>query len=88
MASGWFYLSCLVLGSLGSMCILFTAYWMQFWCGGFAWDGSTHTFNWHPVLTVAGMVVFYGAGDRTPACPARLSLPTALGCWCAQSQGS
>ncbi|XP_069327556.1 lysosomal membrane ascorbate-dependent ferrireductase CYB561A3 isoform X1 [Eulemur rufifrons] len=63
MASGWFYLCCLVLGSLGSMCILFTAYWMQFWCGGFAWDGSTHTFNWHPVLTVAGMVVFYGAGS-------------------------
>ncbi|KAF5927351.1 hypothetical protein HPG69_018951, partial [Diceros bicornis minor] len=63
MAVGWFYLSCLVLGSLGSMCILFTIYWMQYWRGGFAWDGSTYMFNWHPVLMVTGMVVFYSAAS-------------------------
>nr|BAE20585.1 unnamed protein product [Mus musculus] len=63
MASGWFYLSCMVLGSLGSMCILFTAYWMQYWRGGFAWDGTVLMFNWHPVLMVAGMVVLYGAAS-------------------------
>lgn len=63
MASGWFYLSCLALGSLGSMCILFTTYWMQHWRGGFAWDGSVHMFNWHPVLMVSGMVVLYGAAS-------------------------
>ncbi|XP_027799943.2 lysosomal membrane ascorbate-dependent ferrireductase CYB561A3 isoform X1 [Marmota flaviventris] len=63
MASGQFYLSCLVLGSLGSMCILFTVYWMQYWRGGFAWDGSVHMFNWHPVLMVSGMVVLYGAAS-------------------------
>ncbi|XP_010333677.2 lysosomal membrane ascorbate-dependent ferrireductase CYB561A3 isoform X2 [Saimiri boliviensis] len=63
MASGWFYLSCLVLGSLGSMCILFTVYWMQYWRGGFAWNGSIYMFNWHPVLMVAGMVVFYGGAS-------------------------
>ncbi|XP_028633273.1 cytochrome b ascorbate-dependent protein 3 isoform X2 [Grammomys surdaster] len=63
MASGWFYLSCMVLGSLGSMCILFTTYWMQYWRGGFAWDGTVHMFNWHPVLMVSGMVVLYGAAS-------------------------
>ncbi|XP_058382719.1 lysosomal membrane ascorbate-dependent ferrireductase CYB561A3 isoform X1 [Diceros bicornis minor] len=63
MAVGWFYLSCLVLGSLGSMCILFTIYWMQYWRGGFAWDGSTYMFNWHPVLMVTGMVVVYSAAS-------------------------
>lgn len=62
MASGWFYVTCLVLGSLGSMCVLFTVYWMQHWRGGFAWDGSSSMFNWHPVLMVTGMVVLYGAG--------------------------
>lgn len=63
MAVGWFYLSCLALGSLGSLCVLFTAYWMRYWRGGFAWDGSLLMFNWHPVLMVAGMVVLYGAAS-------------------------
>ncbi|XP_060242518.1 lysosomal membrane ascorbate-dependent ferrireductase CYB561A3 isoform X1 [Meriones unguiculatus] len=69
MASGRFYLSCMVLGSLGSMCILFTIYWMQYWRGGFAWDGSMHMFNWHPVLMISGMVVLYGAGSSYIAQP-------------------
>lgn len=63
MAVGRFYLSVLALSSLGSMCILFTIYWMWNWHGGFAWDGSIHMFNYHPVLMVAGMVVVYGAGE-------------------------
>ncbi|XP_037373678.1 lysosomal membrane ascorbate-dependent ferrireductase CYB561A3 isoform X1 [Talpa occidentalis] len=63
MAAGWFYLCCLALGSLGSLCILFTAYWMRYWRGGFAWDGTVFMFNWHPVLMVAGMVVLYGAAS-------------------------
>ncbi|XP_016045168.2 lysosomal membrane ascorbate-dependent ferrireductase CYB561A3 isoform X1 [Erinaceus europaeus] len=63
MAAGWFYLTCLALGSLGSLCVLFTAYWMRYWRGGFAWDGSLLMFNWHPVLMVAGMVVLYGAAS-------------------------
>ncbi|KAM6158162.1 lysosomal membrane ascorbate-dependent ferrireductase CYB561A3 [Rhynchocyon petersi] len=63
MAVRWFYVSCLALVSLGSLCILLTVYWMQYWRGGFAWDGSIHMFNWHPVLMVAGMVVVYGAAS-------------------------
>lgn len=63
MAAGCFYMSCLALGSLGSLCLLFTAYWMHAWRGGFAWDKTVHMFNWHPVLMVAGMVVLYGAAS-------------------------
>ncbi|KAG8505694.1 Cytochrome b ascorbate-dependent protein 3, partial [Galemys pyrenaicus] len=63
MAAGWFYLSCLALGSLGTLCVLFTSYWMRYWHGGFAWDGTVFMFNWHPVLMVAGMVVLYGAAS-------------------------
>ncbi|XP_045152971.1 lysosomal membrane ascorbate-dependent ferrireductase CYB561A3 isoform X2 [Echinops telfairi] len=63
MAVGRFYLSCLALGTLGSLCILLTIYWMQHWHSGFAWDSSSRMFNWHPVLMVAGMVVVYGAAS-------------------------
>lgn len=63
MAVAWFYLSVLALFSLGMMCILFTTYWMWSWHGGFAWNGTQLTFNYHPVLMVAGMVVFYSAGE-------------------------
>lgn len=63
MAEGRFYLAVLALSSLGAVCVLFTIYWMWSWHGGFAWDGSTLTFNCHPVLMVAGMVVVYSAGE-------------------------
>ncbi|XP_036077012.1 cytochrome b ascorbate-dependent protein 3 isoform X2 [Rousettus aegyptiacus] len=63
MAVAWFYLSVLALLSLGMMCILFTTYWMWSWHGGFAWDGTKLMFNYHPVLMVAGMVVFYSAAS-------------------------
>ena len=67
MAVGWFYLSVVVLCSLGSMCILSTIYWMRSWQGGFAWDGTMLMFNWHPVLMVTGMVVVYSAGEYRSA---------------------
>ncbi|KAG5196425.1 hypothetical protein MJG53_016805 [Ovis ammon polii x Ovis aries] len=63
MAVGWFYLSVLALCSLGSICILSTIYWMRYWHGGFAWDGSILMFNWHPVLMVTSMVVLYSAAS-------------------------
>lgn len=90
MAVGWFYLSVLALCSLGSMCILFTIYWMRYWHGGFAWDGSILMFNWHPVLMVTGMVVLYSAGEYGSAadtwpgpgpCGAALSSHPGL-CYC------
>ncbi|KAL2092447.1 hypothetical protein ACEWY4_012245 [Coilia grayii] len=51
------YLMCLCLGIL---CVVFVSYWNAEWRGGFAWDGSSKQFNWHPVLMVAGLVVMYG----------------------------
>ncbi|XP_074130458.1 lysosomal membrane ascorbate-dependent ferrireductase CYB561A3 [Sminthopsis crassicaudata] len=63
MARGQFYVFSLGLGTLGSLCLLFMIYWVQHWRGGFAWDGTVLMFNWHPVLMVAGMVVFYGAAS-------------------------
>uniref|UniRef100_A0A8C9MDJ9 Cytochrome b561 family member A3 n=1 Tax=Panthera tigris altaica TaxID=74533 RepID=A0A8C9MDJ9_PANTA len=85
MAVGWFYLSFYALSLLGLMCIILTVYWMQLWHGGFAWDGTSLMFNYHPVFMVAGSVVVYSAGtttpSHTPVCPVKLSLPTAPGCW-------
>ncbi|NXP69772.1 CYAC3 protein, partial [Ramphastos sulfuratus] len=52
---------CALLGILGFVCVAFVSAWCQYWRGGFALDGSTKTFNWHPVLMVTGMVVLYGA---------------------------
>ncbi|NXX39188.1 CYAC3 protein, partial [Tricholaema leucomelas] len=52
---------CALLGILGFVCVAFVSAWCQYWRGGFALDGSTRTFNWHPVLMVTGMVVLYGA---------------------------
>nr|BAG59584.1 unnamed protein product [Homo sapiens] len=79
MVSGRFYLSCLLLGSLGSMCILFTIYWMQYWRGGFAWNGSIYMFNWHPVLMVAGMVVFYGGASLVYRLPSEAVFANSTG---------
>ncbi|XP_065695085.1 lysosomal membrane ascorbate-dependent ferrireductase CYB561A3 [Patagioenas fasciata] len=52
---------CVLLGSLGLLCVAFVGAWCQHWRGGFSLDGSARTFNWHPVLMVTGMVVLYGA---------------------------
>lgn len=63
MAVGWFYLSFYALCLLGLLCVILTIYWMQLWHGGFAWDGTIHMFNYHPVLMVVGLVVLYSAGE-------------------------
>ncbi|KAJ6654161.1 hypothetical protein lerEdw1_007430, partial [Lerista edwardsae] len=43
------------LGILGVLCVGLTSFWAQHWLGGFAWDGSSKMFNWHPVLMVTGI---------------------------------
>lgn len=53
------YLLCLVLGLAAVVCVCM---WSSRFSGGFAWDGSAHQFNWHPVLMVTGLVVVYGIG--------------------------
>lgn len=54
-----FYLLCFVLGVA---CVVCVCVWSSAWRGGFAWDGTTLQFNWHPVLMVTGLVVLYGNG--------------------------
>uniref|UniRef100_A0A8C5ITU7 Lysosomal membrane ascorbate-dependent ferrireductase CYB561A3 n=1 Tax=Junco hyemalis TaxID=40217 RepID=A0A8C5ITU7_JUNHY len=49
------------LGALGLLCVAMVGTWCQHWRGGFSLDGSSRTFNWHPVLMVTGLVVLYGA---------------------------
>ncbi|XP_034979650.1 lysosomal membrane ascorbate-dependent ferrireductase CYB561A3 isoform X1 [Zootoca vivipara] len=56
-----FLLLTTLLGILGILCVVFTVYWTQHWLGGFAWDGSSKMFNWHPVFMVTGMLVLTGA---------------------------
>ncbi|XP_060119265.1 lysosomal membrane ascorbate-dependent ferrireductase CYB561A3 [Heteronotia binoei] len=51
----------ILLGILGILCVGLTGFWGQHWLGGFAWDGSSEMFNWHPVLMVTGMLVLYGS---------------------------
>ncbi|XP_030826274.1 cytochrome b ascorbate-dependent protein 3 isoform X1 [Camarhynchus parvulus] len=52
---------CAFLGALGLLCVAMVGTWCQHWRGGFSLDGSSRTFNWHPVLMVTGLVVLYGA---------------------------
>ncbi|KAG7477224.1 hypothetical protein MATL_G00091810 [Megalops atlanticus] len=60
MRSVHFYITYLLCVSLGILSVIFVLYWSFRWRGGFAWDGSTRQFNWHPVLMVTGLVVLYG----------------------------
>ncbi|XP_060927614.1 lysosomal membrane ascorbate-dependent ferrireductase CYB561A3 isoform X1 [Limanda limanda] len=57
-----FYLCYLLCLCLGLACVVCVCVWNSQWRGGFAWDGSAHQFNWHPVLMVTGLVVVYGIG--------------------------
>ncbi|XP_054827070.1 lysosomal membrane ascorbate-dependent ferrireductase CYB561A3 isoform X2 [Eublepharis macularius] len=68
-------------GILGVLCVGLTGFWGQHWLGGFAWDGSSEMFNWHPVLMVTGMLVLYGSAAlvyRVPFSWERPKLPWKL----------
>ncbi|CAJ1068764.1 cytochrome b ascorbate-dependent protein 3 isoform X2 [Xyrichtys novacula] len=57
-----FYVCFLLSLCLGLACVVCVCVWNSHWRGGFAWDGSSLQFNWHPVLMVTGLVVLYGNG--------------------------
>ncbi|NWR50815.1 CYAC3 protein, partial [Regulus satrapa] len=73
---------CAFLAALGMLCLAMVGTWCQRWRGGFSLDGSSRTFNWHPVLMVAGLVVLYGAGEHgrrgalPPPLPPHSSFPS------------
>lgn len=58
-----FYICYLLCLGLGLACLACVLLWNNRWRGGFAWDGSSAQFNWHPVLMVTGLVVLYGYGE-------------------------
>ncbi|XP_076020604.1 lysosomal membrane ascorbate-dependent ferrireductase CYB561A3 isoform X2 [Genypterus blacodes] len=62
MTSLSFYVCYLVSVCLGLACVTCVCLWSTLWRGGFAWDLSSHQFNWHPVLMVTGLIVLYGNG--------------------------
>ncbi|NXD99610.1 CYAC3 protein, partial [Chaetorhynchus papuensis] len=66
---------CAFLGTLGLLCVAMVGTWCQHWRGGFSLDGSSRTFNWHPVLMVAGLVVLYGAAALVYRIPSTWSGP-------------
>ncbi|XP_028650188.2 lysosomal membrane ascorbate-dependent ferrireductase CYB561A3 isoform X1 [Erpetoichthys calabaricus] len=55
-----FYITYFLAILLSVLCMIFVIYWNATWRGGFAWNGSTLQFNWHPVLMVIGLIVLYG----------------------------
>lgn len=59
-----FYTFYLLLLALGVACVTSVCYWIVWWRGGFAWDGTHQQFNWHPALMVTGLVVVYGYGEH------------------------
>ena len=48
------------LFGVGAM--VMTGVWMAKFQGGFAWDGSTKQFNYHPLFMVIGLVFLNGEG--------------------------
>ena len=55
-----FYLLIVLLEVLGLACLTVVGIWCSHYLGGFAWDGSSKEFNYHPLFMVIGMVFLYG----------------------------
>ena len=47
---------------LGILAIALTSTWTVKYLGGFAWDGTAHEFNYHPLCMVISMVFLYSEG--------------------------
>ena len=47
---------------LGMLAIALTGTWTVKYLGGFAWDGTAHEFNYHPLCMVISMVFLYSEG--------------------------
>ncbi|XP_028841087.1 cytochrome b561-like [Denticeps clupeoides] len=45
---------------LGVACVVITGVWLGQYHGGYAWDGTGHQFNVHPLCMVLGLVFLYG----------------------------
>lgn len=47
---------------LGLLSLILTGVWMGKYRGGFAWDGSGHEFNYHPLCMIIALVFLYSEG--------------------------
>ena len=47
---------------LGMLAVALTSTWIVKYLGGFAWDGTAHEFNYHPLCMVISMVFLYSEG--------------------------
>ena len=47
---------------LGMLAVALTGTWTVKYLGGFAWDGTAHEFNYHPLCMVISMVFLYSEG--------------------------
>lgn len=50
---------------LGILAMILTGIWMGKYGGGFAWDGTGHEFNYHPLCMVISMVFLYSEGKTS-----------------------
>lgn len=57
-----FILSVGAIQIFGILAMVLTGIWMGKYLGGFAWDGTAHEFNYHPLCMVIGMVFLYSEG--------------------------
>ena len=57
-----FIVSVVAIQILGGLAIILTSVWMAIFLGGFAWDGSTLEFNYHPLFMVISLVFLYSEG--------------------------
>ena len=49
-----------VTEALGVFAVFLVLYWVVHSLGGFAWDGSSQQFNWHPFLMVTAFAFLMG----------------------------
>lgn len=57
-----FIVSVLAIQILGILAMVLTGVWMKHYLGGFAWDGSGHEFDYHPLCMVISLVFLYSEG--------------------------
>ena len=52
----------------GILAMVLTGIWMGKYNGGFAWDGTSLEFNYHPLCMVISMVFLYSEGNFSTDC--------------------
>ena len=59
---GLLILTVLAIQVLGILAMVLTGIWMKHYLGGFAWNGTEHEFDYHPLCMVISLVFLYSEG--------------------------